>query len=64
MEKLAWRGTTLLRDGGDAPHTRGSPSILRAHQPVPVLGAQKMIVEIGDPLAAGVRQIEKLEPLL
>ena len=29
-------------------------SILRAHQPLPALSAQDMIVKIGDPLAAGV----------
>jgi hypothetical protein len=40
--------------------SQSSQSILRAHQPVTMLSAQEMVVEIGDPLAAGVGQIEKL----
>ena len=33
-------------------------SVLRPHQPIRMLGAHDMIMEIGDPLAPGGRQVE------
>src|SRR5580704_316622 len=39
-------------------------SYLRAHLPIEVLGVENVIVQVGDPLAAGGRQAQIFHPLL